>query len=228
MRSHRTDADGLGALGLAAAFALSGTGCEAFQPRPPPPQIVVVRVTSDPGVPVKDAVMRFDGKDVGKTDAEGVGKLKLEGTDGETFPISVACPDGFRSPARPVDVTLRRLEGGKLPEYFVSCPPSTRSVVVAVRAENGSNLPVVYLGREVARTDGSGAAHVHLRLKPDEPFELMLKTEGDDERSLKPQNPTASFVVKDHDDVFSFDQRFDKTERARVYKAKPKGPTRIP
>ena len=152
--------------------------------------------------------MRFDGKEVGKTDAEGVGKLKLEGTDGETFPIGVACPDGFRSPARPVDVTLRRLEDGKLPEYFVSCPPATRSVVVAVRAENGANLPVVYLGREVARTDGSGAAHVHLRLKP--------------------QNPTASFVVKDHDDVFSFDQRFERTERARVFKAKPKGPTRIP
>jgi hypothetical protein len=211
------------------AFASALGGCEAFEPRPPPPQVVVVRVTSDPGVPVKDAVLRFDGKDVGKTDADGVGKLKLEGTDGETFPIAVACPDGFRSPAKPVDVTLRRLESEKLPEYFASCPPSTRSVVVAVRAENAPNIPVVYLGREVARTDGSGAAHVHLRLKPDEPFELMLKTDGDEGKLLRPENPTASFVVKDHDDVFSFDQRFDKAqEKRRVYKAKPKGPVRIP
>ncbi len=211
-----------------ASTALSG--CERFEPAPPPPQIVLVRVTSDPGVPLKDAVLRFDAKEVGRTDAEGLGKLKLEGVEGETFDIAVVCPEGFRSPPRPVQVALRRLANDKLPEYFVTCPPATRSVVVAIRADNGPNLPVVFLGREVARTDASGAAHVHLRMKPDEPFELMLQTstasaDGDE---LRPRDPTASFVVKEHDDLFSFDQKFDRIAKPKVYGGGRRGPVRIP
>ncbi len=210
---------------------VGASACDRFEPAPPPPQVVLVRVTSDPGVPLKDAVLRFDAKDVGRTDAEGLGKLKLEGVEGETFDIAVVCPEGFRSPSRPLQVTLRRLAGDKLPEYFVACPPASRSVVVAVRADNGPNVPVVYLGREVARTDSSGAAHVHLRLKPEEPFELMLQTATTDEETdeLRPRNPTASFVVKDHDDVFSFDQKFERVARPKVYTGGGrKGPVRIP
>ena len=54
---------------------------------------------------------------------------------------------------------------------------------------------MLFLGREVARTDASGAAHVLLKLKSDEAFDLVLGTEGNDR--LRPQNPSASFVVKD-------------------------------
>jgi hypothetical protein len=216
-------------VGLALASAL-GAGCQHFDPPPPPPQTVLVRATSDPGVPLAEVVLRFGGKEVGKTDAEGLGKLKLEGREGESFDIAVACPEGSRSPTRPLQVTLRRLAGDKLPEYFVSCPPLMRSVVVAVRAENAPGLPILYLGREVARTDGSGAAHVHLRLKPDEPFELMLQSSTDDPDAdeFRPRDPTASFVMKDHDDIVSFDQKFERVPKPKRGGGGRRGPVRIP
>ena len=53
-----------------------------------------------------------------------------------------------------------------------------RRVVVAVRAENGPNLPVTYLGRAVGRTDASGAAHVLLAMHPGDQFSLGLDTSG--------------------------------------------------
>lgn len=118
---------------------------------------------------------------------------------------------------------IKRLtDTNKKPEYDVTCPPTTRTVVVAVRADNGPNLPVMYLGREAARTDTAGAAHVMMKLKPDEGFSLVLATDGNDR--LRPQNPSASFIVRDHDDVFTFDQKFDlekKVVRGR------RGPVKI-
>ncbi len=99
---------------------------------------------------------------------------------------------------------------------MVDCPPTTRNVVVAVRAENGPELPVLYLGEKVAQTDDSGAAHVLLKLPPNQPFKLTLDTSGDDHSRLRPQNPTATFDVKNQDDMFVFNQKF-KLERPRYH-----------
>jgi hypothetical protein len=81
-------------------------------------------------------------------------------------------------------------------------------VVVAVRADNGRNLPVYLLGREVARTDASGAAHVLIEAAPGEQFELTLGTQGPGGEHLRPQNPAMKFAVKNQDELFTFDQRF--------------------
>lgn len=167
-----------------------------------------------------DAALLFDGKKVATTGPDGVGVIKLVGKDGETFKVTVSCPEGFDSPAQPLQVMLKRLtDTSKTPEYAVSCPPKTRSIVVAVRAENGPNLPVMYLGREVARTDDSGSAHVMLKLEPGEQFALTLAT-GDD-KLIRPQSPVASFAVGNRDDVVLFDQRFERP-KAPVYR----GPVR--
>jgi hypothetical protein len=213
-------------------LALSGvalTGCPSLDPPPAPPQIVVVNVTSDPGVPMPGAELLFNGKAVGRTDDNGVGQLKLNGNDGDVFQVMVKCPEGYASPTRPISVQLRRLaDQGKYPEYEASCPPTMRTIVVAVRAENGAGLPVVHLSREIARTDESGAAHVLFNLPPGESFDLMLDTSKDE--NLKPQNPVASFTVSQRDDVFLFDQKFDKPEKKVFYKAaapKPSGPVKI-
>jgi len=205
-------------------------GCSRFDPPPPPPQIVIIKVSSDPGVPLGDASLLFNGKEVAKTGADGKGQLRLSGDDGDTFQVMVKCPEGYASPTRPVNVQLRRLaEKGKYPEYEVSCPPDHRTVVVAIRADNGAQLPVVHLGREVARTDASGAAHVLLKLAPGESFELMLDTSSYEK--LKPQNPVANFLVSESDDVVLFDQKFDipKKKRGtwRPKKAEPTGPVKI-
>ena len=55
----------------------------------------------------------------------------------------------LRAPDAPLAITLRtRAEEGRRPEVRVRCAPLVRSVVGAVRAENGPNLPVKYLGKE--------------------------------------------------------------------------------
>ncbi len=210
---------------LALSIVLAAPACKALEPIPPPPLEVLIRVTGDPGQPIKDATVTFNGQKVSQSGPDGVAQLKLSGKDGEVFEVSVACPEGYLSPSRPVQVVLKRLaDATKKPEYAVSCPPSQRTVIVAVRADNGSNLPVLYLGREVARTDAAGAAHVMLKLKPDEQFDLVLGT-GDNDR-LRPQNPFASFVVKERDEVFTFDQRFE-LEKKKAVRGGRRGPVKI-
>jgi len=209
---------------LALALPLALAACSALEPVAPPPQEIVVRVTGDPGQPLKGATVQFSGKKVAESGADGAAQLKLNGKDGDVYDLTVTCPEGFLSPSKPLAVMLRRLaDPTKKPEYDVSCPPTTRTVVVAVRADNGPNLPVLYLGREVARTDGAGAAHVMFKLKADEAFNLVLGTEGNDR--LRPQNPTASFIVRDRDDVYTFDQKFDLEKK--VVRGGRRGPVRI-
>ncbi|MBI3201365.1 MAG: hypothetical protein HYZ29_07460, partial [Myxococcales bacterium] len=114
-------------------------------------------------------------------------------------------------------------------EYQVDCIKSSRTVVVAVRADSGANLPVMYMGKEAGRTDASGAAHVFLEVPPNQVFQLSIATDGDGAKDLRPQNPTATFEVKQADDVFVFDQKF-KVEKKKVRgggKPRPKGPTPI-
>ena len=206
------------------------TACDALEAPAAPPQVIVVNVTSDPGVPLAGAVLLFDGNEVARTNESGRGQLQLNGNDGQTFHVMVKCPKGYDSPSRPVVVQIKRLaDKNKFPEYAVSCPPKERAVVVAVRAQGGTNLPVLHLGQEVARTDESGAAHVLLNLAPGETFELQLDTEA--KTDLKPQNPVQGFSVASQDDVFLFDQKFESTKPKVVYRGGPVKPTlpeRIP
>jgi len=202
--------------------------CSALDPVAPPPQEIIIRVSGDPGQAIKGAELLYNAQKVSTTTEDGVGRLKLNGKDGESFNITVQCPDGFQSPTKPILVTLKRLaDPSKVPEYDASCPPTTRTVVVAVRADGGANLPVKYLGREVARTDSAGAAHVLLKLKSDESFDLVLGTDDKGNERLRPQNPYASFIVKDRDEVFTFDQKFELERRIYTGRGRPRGPTRI-
>jgi hypothetical protein len=87
-------------------------------------------------------------------------------------------------------------------------------LVVAVRAQNGLNLPLRYLGREIARTDESGVCHALLQLPPSESVTLTLDTSGADK--LRPKSPEFKFTVPPHDEVVVFDQSF-----AREVEPKP-------
>ena len=189
----------------------------------------VVRVSSDGARPVNNASLLANGTKVGFTGPDGSATLKFVGNEGETYDIQVECPAGLQSPAKPISITLRKVvSGSKRPEFVAACPPATQVMVVAVRADNGPNLPVLFLGKEVARTDASGAAHVALRMSPNDTFELKLGTDEKGNERLHPQNPTASFTVKDHDDIVPFDQKFTVDPGKRHYgRAKPSGPTRL-
>lgn len=202
--------------------------CDGLAPAPPPPQEVIVRVTSDPGKPLMDVQILHTGKPIASTNSEGVGKLKLDGNDGVSFDFFVKCPKDFQSPTNPLQVVLRRFAGpAPRPEYAVTCPPIVRTVVVAIRAEGGANLPVMHLGREVARTDSSGAAHVLLKVIPEEPFSLVLDTSASGMERLRPQNPTMSFTAKNRDDVLIFDKKFDEVAKVIPRARVRRGPQRI-
>jgi hypothetical protein len=206
---------------LAIALPLALVSCQ--QPAPPAPFQIFVRVEGDPGRPVEGASVVHQSKVVGTTNGEGRAMLTFPGVEGDVVVVQVACPEGFQSPSTPLNLRLNRLaDKSKVPEYSTACPPTLRRVVVAVRAENGPNIPVVYLNREITRTDVSGAAHLALHVAPGSQFQVWLDTK--DRKDLKPQRPAKLFVVGQQDDIFVFDQKFD-VEKKPVYVApRPKVP----
>jgi hypothetical protein len=201
------------------------------RPGPSASYDLLIRVGAGGGRAVAGARVLFQGKQVGTSKDNGMVKLSIEGTEGEVFPFTIVCPDGYRSPAKPIDVTVRRLANpSEPPEFSVSCTPLTRAVVVAVRADQGPHLPIVYLGQEVARTDASGAAHVLLTLPPGEEFELMLDTANPAGERLRPQKPTGKFSVKNTDEMLTFHVPFTVEVEKRVApRAAPRaaGPIRL-
>lgn len=194
-----------------------------LKPPPATPFEAQIRVFSDPGRPLKGAEIYYKQKRIGVSDEAGVVNFRLKGAEGQVYDLSVKCPAGFQSPTKPLSVTLRKTaDPGTKPEYQADCPPVTRSVVVAVRADSGPNLPVMYQGKEIVRTDQSGAAHLLLNVPPNQMFQLSLGTEGDGAKDLRPQNPTATFEVKNEDAVLIFDQKFSVERKRRVYSGKPR------
>lgn len=209
------------ALGLALGVGLAFVpACQNLDQKASPPFDIMVHVESDPGRPLPGAVLVVNGRERGTTQGDGRARLSFLGHDGDTFDLWVRCPDGFASPPKPISASLRRIsDPSRLPQYDASCPPNQRSIVVAIRADNGANLPVLYLNKEVARTDASGAAHVYMPARPGDSFELMIGTNEKGNERLRPQNPTAPFVVRAQDEVFLFEQRFTREREPVKYVA---------
>ncbi len=212
--------------------ALAACG-EEVKAKPKPPLEVKVVVSSDPGKPTEGADVVYAGKVIATSDAKGIAKLTLKGNDGDAYDVTIKCPKGFQSPSKPLTIPLQRLaDPSEAPEYDVSCPPLTRTVVVALRAENGPNLPVNYLGHAVGRTDGSGAATVLLGdVDSETSLVLTLDTSEKASEGLRPQNPSNTFVVKGQDDIFTWDQKFVvEAPKKKAWVAGParKGPVALP
>jgi hypothetical protein len=100
-----------------------------------------------------------------------------------------------------------------------------RKMVVAIRADGGPNVVVRRLGRELARTDSSGAALVALDVAPDEPVDLTLDTSSSP--WLKPKDPTQRFQIDDSDGLFTFNQTFQGEPLKRSTGRRLRGPIRI-
>ncbi len=206
---------------LAAMAVVIAAGCGNLDPPPPQPFQFYVKVESDPGRAVLGAAVMRANRQIGTTNAEGRAILSVPGTEGDVVDVSIKCPPDLQSPTKPLSIRLTRIAESKAPEYSGSCPPSMRHVVVAVKAENGANLPVVYLNKPVTRTDASGAAHFALEVAPGAQFTVALDTS--DAPRLKPQNPQKPFTVGQSDEIMLFEQRFD-VEKIRVFVAKPNIP----
>ena len=187
---------------------------------------IALRVQSDPGRPLAKARVLFEGKAAGVSDERGLVQLSVSGSEGARVNLAVECPQGYRSPGAPISAVLRRPnESDRHAEYSVLCPPVFRTVVVAVRADRGPNLPILQLGREVGRTDGAGAAHVLLKSAPEESLELTLDTSSNP--ALRPHNPTTRFRVGQSDDILVFNEAFVLETPKKRGRAAPRGPIRI-
>ncbi len=194
---------------LVVATSLAVSGCGALAPSPKPEFRALVRVEADPGQAIAGARVHYRDREVGVTSADGSVVLSLAGSEGQVFSLDVRCPQGFRSPDKPISVTLRRtLERSSQPEFRVSCPPAMRKLVVAIRAINGPDLPVVVLGRERTRTDASGAAHVVVESPPDARLQIQLDTSQ--RKDLLPINPRVTIEVEDADEIVVFEQKFER------------------
>ena len=203
------------------AFIGAVSACELPKDAPIPPFEVLIKVESDPGVPLPGAVVVRNGQDLAQTGADGKARLQIAGNDGDTSDFLVRCPADFTSPTKAISITIRRLSDNRLPEYTTNCPPNVRKVVVAVRADGGPNLPITYLGKPVGKTDAAGAAHLLLAMKPGDQFQLGLDTSDPSLTRLEPKMPTRVFVVKDSDDIEAFDVKFTLDPLKKVY-IKPK------
>jgi hypothetical protein len=213
------------ALTLLGALALLASACkeQALEKFP-----FEVLIESDPGVPLANVQLMFGADEAGKTDAMGKSLIYSTRTDGQSLVIAVKCPDGTQ-PTEPITVKVQRTES-KAPTHFQrTCKPSNRPLAVVIRAEEGYNLPVLYLGKEVARTDASGAAHFTSVFPIGERVELTLNAAVDPK--LKPATASRPFMVGDSDDVTLWQPKFEREKPAPkpVY-VKPKkiGPIQIP
>jgi hypothetical protein len=180
---------------------------------------VVVQVESDPGTPLAGARLLLQAKPIGESDPTGRVALKLPGTPGDVMALDTACPEGYRSPGVPLSVVLRSLAEDKRPEFRVRCPPLKRRVVLAVRAQHGADLPIRHLGKEIARTDATGAAHASLDVVPGETLTAVLDTS--DQPQLMPQHPELKLVVPERDEIVLFDQTFTVRKEKKARRARP-------
>jgi hypothetical protein len=206
----------------------AASACDLPKDQPKPPFEAMIKVESDPGIPLPGAVVVFNGKDIAVSGGDGRAKIQIVGNDGDARDFMVRCPAEYTSPTKSISITIVRLSDNRMPEYTTNCPPNVRRVVVAVRADGGPNLPITYLDKPVGRTDSAGAAHLLLAMKPGDQFQLGLDTSDPSLKRLIPQNPTHVFVVKDGDDIEAFDQKFTLQPLPKVYHAPPRRPVAIP
>lgn len=191
----------------------------------------IVRVNGEPSRGLVGARASSKGKELGVTDSSGAMTVKTRGREGDIVPVDIACPSGHRAPP-PLLVPLRHVgrEGGGdvvRPEFAAVCTPLTHSVVVAVRAERGPHLPLMHMGRELTRTDSSGAAHVLVDAASEEVVELMLDTS--EQPRLRPKSPVLRVQLGGGDQITAISQEFTLQPRPRVEKVSTpqRGPIRI-
>jgi hypothetical protein len=212
----------LAQIGITSALLSLAAACSLFDQAPSADSNVSTKVTikaiDDVGVAVARTEVLLGKKSRGLTGADGTLTIALTGRPGQVAPLNVKCPEGYASPEKTVDVGITELAAGSpAPLFEARCTALAHSLVVAIRAENGPNLPVIYLGKELARTDPEGVAHVVLKLPPGETASLRLDTSA--APALKPQNPELMFKASNRDEMVLLEQKFSIVRKAVVVRA---------
>ncbi len=221
-----------------AAFTLVLAGACDSEPEPPPRYPFTFSAHSDTD-PLEGVQVTVNGGQVGSTNGEGVLHVDLTGPEGAHVAVNAVCPEGHRSPDQAQTHTLRRVQSldpatsARGIEVSFECPPERRDAVVVVRTHDQGGMPVLLDGREVTRTDESGAAHLHVAMLPGTSFQVRLDTEANNR--LRPRNPSLTYTLPDHDEVFVLDQHFEeeapprrRRRRRRARQPAVRLPMRIP
>jgi hypothetical protein len=203
-------------------------GCSAAKPRVYGQQ-AQVQVQSLTKQPVAGAGIFVNGELVQTTNPEGRADLRVQGIAGEKFQLGASCPDGFRliGEGTQQEVFVTPSLAHASPEFLFRCETTRRKATVNVHTENGANLPIRYLGREVGKTDVRGMGSVVIEASQGETFEVVVDTTS--AKALHPQNPALTFTLGDKDESFVFEQKFT-VEKPKVVvrkKAAPAVPVRI-
>lgn len=188
-------------------FALFAAGCA---PPARPPSTVFIRVVDEAKQPVPAAEIAAGASVISRTDTAGRAEVTVRGREGEMYPVEVRCPSGYRNPLGSA-VAIRKFDPSlPSPEYVSTCARMRHVVDVEIHAEGGPNLPVVHLGREIARTDATGRTKVQIEGDVHERLELTLSTSAPEHAKLHPQNPFATFEIEEHDVVKPFEVKLTK------------------
>lgn len=189
-----------------------------------PPFRFEIVVKGEGAIPLAGIPIMAGERELKRTDAQGMASVESRQADGESITLGIVCPQDAM-PVEPVQVRVQRTESRVSSRFERVCRSRLRTVGVIFRTENGPNLPVYYLGREVARTDASGAAHFVMRAEAGQGFELTLRTEDE---KLRPQNPPFQVTVPTDDDVIVLNQTFARDKPKPVhYGPRPTGPRRL-
>ena len=197
-----------GLLVIAAALLASAAGACA---KPPVgPSTVYIRVIDEAKQPVPAAEIASGATVVSRTNPDGRAEVTISGSEGTMYEVEVRCPLGYRA-SKGAAVAVRKFDPSIPPaEYVSTCARNRHSLAVEVHADGGPDLPVLYLGKEVGRTDAQGNAKIQLDGDVHDRIELTLSTAAPELAKMHPQNPFASFEVEEHDVTKPFDVKFTK------------------
>jgi hypothetical protein len=209
------------AVGGAALVALAlSTACA--EPEPPPLHTITFTAFADPGEALPGVVITGQAagqpapQPLGTTDASGSLRVNLRAPYGTQIAITATCPPGHRPPQFVPSIALHPVRSldpavaSRGIEHSVQCLPEQRDAVVIVRATGApqvAGIPILLDGREVARTDEAGVAHIAVSKAPSSSFRLELAAASISPH-LQPQQPAHDFTVPDEDVFLQFEQTF--------------------
>lgn len=189
-------------------------------------------ITNDDGDVLAGAVIVASRTRLGTTGADGTLRTNLAGTEGQSLPVTVSCPEGFIGPEKPVMLRLTHTRpinfiGYHAMQMEAACVRNVRNLVLIVRALGGAELPLQVDGKPAGTTGADGVAHVLVKAERNVKWlTVSLNTSGHQE--LKPRNPSRTYELGGTDALLLFDQPFVVTPKANLYGGGTKPRKHIP
>jgi len=214
---------------------------------------VVISAHREDSLPVGKVVIKINDVALGSTDDKGELRAALSGPDGAMFRVLAVCPEGYDAGGENPPIVLGRFasltkKDGSL-EVVLQCVRRSRvaAILVRTRVERQRivvsadkkarkevaasemplpGVPILINGRERARTDELGLAHLTLEAPPEAHVEVVMQTGSEALASMRPRSPSQGLAVRQTDDVYTVDQLFTEENltylhNIKVVKMKP-------